>query len=338
MYDQEKMRQLEEQILKSEIPEDELNQSAVSKITKDIKKEVKASPQKAIGIGVIATTAVISLILLCNILSIVSQKPTLPQGNSEEAEIINGFDALAAEEQSNGQQVPPQSAQMPLEGTQEGAAQESASNIESGQNKPYTEQGNLVTESPTNAETVKTEEPDLNKYFASPAIQTAFPEDSLIQIGESIYKIPVNLRELEANGINLITLGSAPPSEDVMLSPAQRDGYVQFGQERYRVKLSNGQECTYHDLQIVGINIENVKSASVYVFGGLTIGSEEASIPQQTATLIEMDFAKTHTFHYFGQLTEKTMWNTSGKRTAIITNNQTGKVDRIEVFNNSTME
>lgn len=342
MTEKEKMRRLEEEILNSEIPEDKNYQGQInaSTIAKNIKKKAKSHPQKAIGVGIVAITLIISVILLCNIIAITSKKPQQIGTTEQEPSAISGFDELIQSEQNSNvqdtqipatNQIQDTLPQEPIPDTAD-----TTQDTQEAQNIPL-ETVNDQNSTDNNIADDYTE-PQTNKYFASQAIQSAAPEDSLVQIGETIYKIPVSLRELEENGIHLITLGTAPPSEDVMLSPSQRNGYIQFEQERYRVKLYNGQECNYHDLQVVGLYAENMNSASIYIFGGLTIGSEEASIPQQAATLIEMDYAKTHTFHYFGKLTEKTVWKTSGKRTSVITNNQTGKVDRIELFNDNTTD
>lgn len=321
---QHPLQELEEQILRSEIPEDanDSREDIVSKVTKDMKKSIKSNPQNAAIVAIIAVTAIISTILLSNIISILSKNPQQQTESGESAATINGFEALVLEEEEESSMQSMDSIQ------QENIEQHTA--VTNSQGEPPAD----IT---ATTQQVQAEQEAGNKYYASPSIQSANPEDSLIQIGENIYKIPVNLRDLEAGGIHLITLGTKPPSEDVMLSPGKRDGYIQFGDERYRVKVSNGQECVYHDLTVVGITVENVSSASVYTFGGITIGSEEASIPASITTTIETDFAKTHTFYYYGTLTENSMFNKSGKRTSIISRNSTGKVDRIEVFNDATM-
>ncbi len=317
------MRQLEEQILSSEIPEDrnDSREDTLSKVTKNIKKSISNPPKKSsiIMITVITITLIISIVLLSSILSILSKPSQTPVETGAD---INGFNALVEEESLT---TPSDLNQTEYNYTSNNTQQNENTDL-SETTIPVTTEDSSIQESEA-----------INKYYASPSIQSANPEDSLIQIAENIYKIPVSLKDLEADGIHLITLGSKPPSEDALLSPGKRDGYIQCGDERYRVKVYNGQESTYHDLTVIGITVENVESASVYLFGGITIGTQEASIPASAATKIEIDYAKTHTFYYYGTLTENSIFNKSGKCISIITSTKTGQVDKLEVYNDATM-
>ena len=297
MLSEEERKKLEDSILASDIPED--TGYGKNPVLSNVSSTIKKNPGKSIYIFMIVIIVVIIIGLLIAIISMLNT----PQNNYGQQDAMNGFDALITK-------------------------QEQESSIP----KQPSEDTNTIGEVKTGVEV------SLNPYFVSPAIESASPSDSLIQIGEQVYKLPVSLREFEQHGIRLVTLGSQPPSEDVKLSAGQRNGYIQFNDERYIVTLKNGIECNYHDLTVVGITIKDVDRANVYAFGGLTIGSEEASIPVQTADSMGTDApANTHTYYYYGSFTENTISTKSGKRTAIVTDNTTGKIDQIDIFDDGTV-
>ena len=67
-----------------------------------------------------------------------------------------------------------------------------------------------------------------NPYYICPEMKAASPQDSMIQIGSSAYKIPVELNKLEENGISLVMLGTQPPNDQDILDAGTMDGYLQF--------------------------------------------------------------------------------------------------------------
>lgn len=305
----EELRELEEKMLNSAIPEDENDsrKSAAANISKKIKRHAQSNPKAFFTKSIIIFGCVVVLLLLIVIISTINRQIQRQQApfrhidaSETQAPVMEGFSYLmeAQTESMEGEAAP----------------------------------DNTATNQST-AETVSTA-PRTNNYYVSPSIVSAAPTDSLIQIGERVYKLPISVRTLEENGIALITLGSQPPAEDVILAPQMRNGCIQFGNYRYTVILKNGTDCTYHDLTVCSIQA-NEEGSAVYVFSGVTIGSEEASIPQG-ADRIEQDFAKINTFYYWGSL-NKELYNTSGRCTAIVVSNNTGKVIEVSVFNDATV-
>lgn len=185
----------------------------------------------------------------------------------------------------------------------------------------------------TMAPQIDEESQTMTSYYVNPTIRDSAASDSYIQIGEKAYKLPITLSQLEADGIVLITLGVQPPAEDVILNPQMRNGYLQFENKRFAVTLKNGIDCTYHDLKVVEISAEE-SGSPIYIMGGLTIGSEEAAIPQN-ADRIEQDALQTTTYYYWGAV-EDTFYNVSGRMISVAVSNQTGKIEKISVFDDGS--
>jgi hypothetical protein len=164
-------------------------------------------------------------------------------------------------------------------------------------------------------------------YFVNPTIQSAALSDSNIQLGEKVYRLPIKVAELEQDGIMLVAIGTQPPNEADLLEPKMRNGYIQLGDWRFSVTLKNGVECTYKDLTVCEIIAEK-KGSPVYVAGGLTIGSEEAAVPQ-TADRIEQDAFGVSTFYSWGSI-EDTWYDITGRRLQITASR--GKIDKIDLF------
>lgn len=299
MLSEEERKKLEDSILASDIPED--TGYGKNPVLSNVSSTIKKNPGKSLY----AITIVIVVIIIIGLLIAIISMLNTPQNSymQQSTMTMNGFDALITKQEQ-----------------------------ELSTPKQPSEDSDSTGEVKTDVET------SLNPYFVSPAIESASPYDSLIQIGEQVYKLPVSLKEFEQHDISLVTLGSQPPSENVKLSAGQRNGYIQFNDERYIVTLKNGIECNYHDLTVIGITIKDIDRANVYAFGGLAIGSEEAAIPVQTADSMGTDApANTHTYYYYGSFTETTSLTKSGKRTAIVTDNTTGKIDQIDIFDDGTV-
>ena len=171
-------------------------------------------------------------------------------------------------------------------------------------------------------------------YFLSPNIKQAAVTDSLVQIGEKVYKLPVSMSDMEKDGISLIILGSQPPSEDAVLDPQMRNGYIQFGNYRFEVTLKNGEACNYHDLRVCGISTEE-QGSPMYVAKGITIGSEEASLPDAPDNISQDAFNVT-TYYTWGSVTD-TLYNITGRRLYIAVDVDSGKVGKISVFDDGTI-
>ena len=171
-------------------------------------------------------------------------------------------------------------------------------------------------------------------YFLSPSIKQAAVTDSLVQIGEKVYKLPVSMSDMEKDGISLIILGSQPPSEDAVLDPQMRNGYIQFGNYRFEVTLKNGEACNYHDLRVCGISTEE-QGSPMYVAKGITIGSEEASLPDAPDNISQDAFNVT-TYYTWGSVTD-TLYNMTGRRLYIAVDVGSGKVGKISVFDDGTI-
>lgn len=171
-------------------------------------------------------------------------------------------------------------------------------------------------------------------YFLSPNIKQATVSDSLVQIGEKVYKLPVSISEMEKDGISLIILGSQPPSEEAVLDPQMRNGYIQFGNYRFEVTLKNGEACNYHDLRVCGISSEE-QGSSIYVAKGITVGSEEASLPDAPDN-ISQDALNSTTYYTWGSVTD-TPYNITGRRLYIAVDVGSGKVGKISVFDDGTI-
>ncbi len=154
----------------------------------------------------------------------------------------------------------------------------------------------------------KTEEKDAeitgvqNAYFVTPQIENAYIIDSMVQLKNKTYKLPVSLSTLEEDGISLVVLGVQPPDESVVLEPNYRNGFIQVDAERYSVYLKNGADCMYHDLTVYGIYVDGESGdagKAFYSASGLTIGSPEAAIAKD-ADKIEQDMTGEHTYYSFG--------------------------------------
>lgn len=171
-------------------------------------------------------------------------------------------------------------------------------------------------------------------YFVNPLLEGASAYESIFQLGEKAYKLPVAINQLEADGAVLITLGSQPPAEDVILNPQMRSGYLQFENYRFYVTVKNGYDCTYHDLTVVEIVAEE-SGCPFYTIGGLTIGSQEAAIPQ-TAERIEQDILQTNTYYYWGSI-DNAIYNITGRRLIIGVSNETGQICKVSVFDDGSM-
>lgn len=324
MSNSREQQKLEEMLLNSSIPEDEnvMRGSAASDMGRKIAKKTKENPKMALYIiGGIAVTFIIFLLFfkIIGILNSGSSNNLPADSQQQPTPALEGFNYLATEQREGLEEkgeVFSETAALPEE---EVLYEENAAEQE------------VVAQEPAAAE--ESTQATITSYYPHPSITSALPQDSLVQIGDMVYKLPLSMRELEENGIVLVTLGSQPPSEDAMLYPQMRNGYIQYNNKRYFVTLKNGMECTYHDLQVCQIG-SNDESADMYIFGEITIGSEEASIPQGADKITE-DMMGVNTFYCWGTL-DRQLYNTSGRYTEIVVNNQSGKVTEISVFNDAT--
>lgn len=116
-------------------------------------------------------------------------------------------------------------------------------------------------------------------YYPLQSIQSAFPEDSLVQIGSKVYKLPVTVSALEADGVRVEQIGAKVPKEDVLLDHMERSGIISIDGNRYTVDFINSYPCSYHELYVVGILDEGINDAVLYGFSGIHVGSSEALLP-----------------------------------------------------------
>ena len=301
MLSEQDRDRLEDAMLASEMPEDAQAVSVSQKMKKSLRKGIGAVRRASIYAKLIMTMLVVITILLFGILITqvkISDKSSSAEDQQQEA--INGFDALVIENKQS--------------------QEKDADIINDDQQKSGSDSDDGAEESN-------------NPYYICPEMEVASPQDSMIQIGSSAYKIPV---ELEENGISLVMLGTQPPNDQDVLDAGTRDGYLQFEGQRYQVTLKNGAPCTYHELTVIAINID--EPSSIYAFGGLTVGSEEAAIPADLASKIETDAPfKVKTYYKFGELTKNDFTRKNGKQTVITTSNRTGKIESIEIFNDGTV-
>lgn len=303
MLSEQDRDRLEDAMLASEMPEDAQAVSVSQKMKKSLRKGIGAVRRASIYAKLIMTMLVVITILLFGIL-ITQVKISDKSSNAEDQqqEAINGFDALVIENKQS--------------------QEKDADIINDDQQKSGSDSDDA--------------EESNNPYYICPEMEVASPQDSMIQIGSSAYKIPVELNKLEENGISLVMLGTQPPNDQDILDAGTRDGYLQFEGQRYQVTLKNGTPCTYHELTVIAINID--EPSSIYVFGGLTVGSEEAAIPADLASKIETDAPfKVKTYYKFGELTKNDFTGKNGKQTVITTSNRTGKIESIEIFNDGTV-
>lgn len=137
-------------------------------------------------------------------------------------------------------------------------------------------------------------------YFPTPSIQSAFPEDSLIQIGGMVYKLPVKVSDMEQSGIKLIVVGNKEPEEGYMFNPMERSGYISLDGNKYMVRLTNNQQCTYHDMYIMAVRVEegSEDATGFYAFGGITLGTQESLLPSDYTEMKVNDFAAINTYVY----------------------------------------
>lgn len=194
-----------------------------------------------------------------------------------------------------------------------------------------------VNEIPTQQTEALAYDATLNPYYLSASLASSKPEDTLFQVGDVVYNLPLKLNELESNGITLITLGNQPPADNITLDAGTRNGFIQFGEERYEVTLKNGSPCNYHELTLVGIRVNCKPGCSFYAFSGFTIGSEEASIPMQS--VVEMSTDKpfsTHTYYQWGNV-ENYNQNHTGKYICLSSDNTYGKIDEIFIYDDATI-
>ncbi len=181
------------------------------------------------------------LILLSFALPGVSHKPE----ETERKAVLEGFDYFAAVQEKEG---------------------------ESGKDT-------LKAEEVTEPEEEQAESAVSAVYYPTQSIMFAFPEDSLVQIGSKVYKLPVSVSVLEADGIHVDQVGAKIPKEDVMLDQMERSGIISIDGNRYIVDFMNKQPCSYHDLYVAGITDEGKNDALLYGFAGIHVGSSEALLP-----------------------------------------------------------
>lgn len=197
---------------------------------------------------------------------------------------------------------------------------------------PDTDTGFVMGETLDIADTKK--ETAAGTYYTSPIVSSAGVSDIVFQIGEHVYTLPSRVSEFEENGMKLITLGSLTPDENAMLDPKQRDGYLQYQNERYYVRLSNGDLCNYHDLKVIAIVADTTSQS--FVCGGETkIGTEEAEIASDFSSISYNELTK-QTFYSFGSLEGEALFNNlTGKKVELTTKG--GKVVKIYLFNDGTV-
>lgn len=197
---------------------------------------------------------------------------------------------------------------------------------------PDTDTGFVMGETLDVADTEK--ETATGTYYTSPIVSSAGVSDIVFQIGEHVYTLPSRVSEFEENGMKLITLGSLTPDENAMLDPKQRDGYLQYQNERYYVRLSNGELCNYHDLKVIAI-IADTTSNSFVCGGGTKIGTEEAEIASDFSSISYNELTK-QTFYSFGSLEGEALFNNlTGKKVELTTKG--GKIVKIYLFNDGTV-
>ena len=328
----DEMRKLEDWILNSSIPEDENDsrETTASNIKKKLKRYSQSKGKDSDKNKMLIPIAVIGgTVILCLTVAIVStlNNSSTPvqrnglQNTQNEQNTMEGFNYLKETQIEHS------------ENTQEYTAEQLPTQETTKQPTNISYETNTTTEQ-IGVEKQETSPPPTNNYFLSPAMSSAVPTDSLVQIGDKVFKLPVSLRELEESGVVLITLGQTPPGEEDILHPQMRNGTIQHENKRYRVTLKNGAECTYHDLTVCEITAQE-EGSSMYIFNGITIGTEEAFIPQG-ADRIEQDFAKINTFYYWGNL-NKQLYNTTGRCTKVVVSNATGKVVEVSVFDDATV-
>lgn len=135
-------------------------------------------------------------------------------------------------------------------------------------------------------------------YYPTQSIQSAFPEDSLVQIGSKVYQLPVAVSVLEADGIRVEQVGAKVPKEDVLLDQMERSGIISIDGNRYTVDFINKQPCSYHELYVVGILDEGKNDAVLYGFSGIHVGSSEALLPDNWTDFKINDLAALNYYCY----------------------------------------
>lgn len=144
------------------------------------------------------------------------------------------------------------------------------------------------------------EEEIKGEYFATPSIQSAFPEDYLVQIGSTVFQLPIRVSELEVYGIRLTKLGNKVPDESVVLAPGLRSGYITLDRYQYIVAVTNSVDCSYKDLYVTAVYVAENKTDTTgfYAFGGICIGTEETLLPPNHTEFKVNDFAAVNTYIY----------------------------------------
>lgn len=135
-------------------------------------------------------------------------------------------------------------------------------------------------------------------YYPTQSIQSAFPEDSLVQIGSKVYQLPVAVSVLEADGIHVEQVGAKVPKEDVLLNQMERSGIISVDGNRYTVDFINKQPCSYHELYVAGILDEGKNDAVLYAFSGIHVGSSEALLPDNWTDFKINDLAALNYYCY----------------------------------------
>ena len=209
------------------------------------------------------------LILLFFALPGVSHKPE----ETERKAVLEGFDYFAAVQEKEGES-----------GKDTLTAEEVA--------EPEEEQAGQQEESAVSA-----------VYYPTQSIMSAFPEDSLVQIGSKVYKLPVSVSDLEADGIHVDQVGAKIPKEDVILDQKDRSGIISIDGNRYNVDFMNTQPCSYHDLYVAGITDEGKSDALLYGFAGIHVGSSEALLPD-TWTDFEINDLSALNYYCYGEKEE----------------------------------
>ncbi len=172
-------------------------------------------------------------------------------------------------------------------------------------------------------------------FFVSNIIKSTDPVSATFQLGDVIYTLPVSISEFEQNGIRLITLGTLTPTDGEVLPPRQRDGYIQYLNERYYVRLANGADCDYHGLSVIGIRADD-PNQSFIASGGYRIGDEEALISQLPGASVYYDKLNKDTIYSFGSTEGSSlMGNTTGRKVEYMMVD--GKVKKIYLFSDGTV-
>ncbi len=335
--------ELESWVLSTPVPLDIDNELS---IVDAVKKKVKANPKRLIPI--IGGVVVLLLIIIIGYSAISSMnKHSNPQGTgqltqdntyiSTENNPFSGIDTL--KEQQDGQMASQSPAVSEQEGTlgdmKDTLQQGDATQIDNAQ-QPTESTGDvpISAEISENEETQEEISVTQGAYYLNPTMEKVTVYDSCIQLNDTVFKLPVYVNQFEEKGINLVLLGVQPPDAGVTLSPAYRNGYIQAGNERYLVYLKNSLDCTYSDLLVYGIKAEG-EANFFYTAGGLSVGSEEASLPTNPTTMEETGLDK-RMFYKYGSVEKADLMGDAwtGKMAQFVCKG--GKVESITIIDDGT--